>query len=130
MTLSSSDLIAIGSLIVASFAFYKSLQVSKEIFLNTLRENIKKVKHEILGLEIRDYTHLEKIRIIEKLHDLTFYQGYKIEKNKYLDEIQKKQLSEMQEQIEDSVACILIDCDTETNQQQILEKINNFIEIL
>ena len=66
MTLSSSDLIAIGSLIVASFAFYKSLQVSKEIFLNTLRENIKKVKHEILGLEIRDYTHLEKIRIIEK----------------------------------------------------------------
>lgn len=124
-----SDIIATGSLIVAGLAYLKSSQAPKEIFLNMLRTNIIQAKHIILELENKTYEHIKVIKIIEKLHDLTLYQGYKKEKNKYLSDIQKNYLSNIQEEIEDSVSLIVNNCDRETNQQQIVKKLNNLLEI-
>lgn len=128
--ISFSDFVAVGSLIVAAIALFKSSQTSKIFFLNTLRENAKTAKHKILELEVKDYENIEKIRIIDTLHDLTLYQGYKKEKNKYLNKEQNDYLSNLYEEIEDKTGCILIDCDVNTNKQQIKESINNFLNLL
>lgn len=127
--MSFSDFGALGSFIVASFALYRTSQTSKEIFLNNLRENTKRAKHNILELEVKTYTHIETVRIIEVLQDLTLYQGYKEEKKRYLNKLQNEKLSSLYEEIEDTASCILNDCDVDTNKQQIKESINNFLHL-
>lgn len=124
-----SDIIASISVFIAFYALYKSSQTSKEIFLNTFRENMKSVKHEILSLEIKKYEHVEQTRIIEKFHDLTLYQGYKEEKKRYLNKNQEEKLSRLHLELEDCTSCILGNCDVETNRNQIKQSINNFLNL-
>ena len=119
-----SNIFSFLALAIAYLSYRNSTKNTKQTFKNLLRENIKKAKHKILELEYKEFNHIEKTRIIESFQDLLFYQGYKIEKKKYLDRQQNRELSKIQEDIEDYASCIFSNYDIEVNKDHAKESLN------
>lgn len=123
-------LFALISLFVSWLAFKNTNTTSKENFINNLRDKIKSAKHEILTLQEKSYTQNEKMIIVEKLQDLLLYQGYKIEKAKFLDITIQDEIFLLQEEVEDNLSCILAQTDVLINKEQAKNSLNNFFKKL
>lgn len=123
-------IVSIISALIAYWTYLNNENNSKQMFKNMLRENVKKAKHKILELQEKVYSHSEQIIIMEIFRDLLFYQGYRDEKNKCLTDTQNRNLSKIQEEIEDFASCIFANCDIETNKNQAKESLNSLLALL
>lgn len=123
-------LFALASLLVSWLAFKNTNTTSKENFINNLRDKIKSAKYEILTLQEKSYTQNEKMIIVEKLQDSLLYQGYKIEKAKFLDSTAQNEIFLLQEEVEDNLSCILAQTDVLINKEQAKNSLNDFLKKL
>lgn len=123
-------LFALASLLVSWLAFKNTNTTSRENFINNLRDKIKLAKHEILILQEKSYTQNEKIIIVEKLQDLLLYQGYKKEKEKFLNDNMQEEIFLLQENIEDNLSRILAQTDVQINKEQAKNSLNDFLKEL
>jgi len=126
----SPIVLSLGSLFVSWLAFNKAGQSSKEIFINSLRDKVKNTKHFILNLENKTYSQDDKMSILETIQDFLLYQGYKDEKEKFLNAYIKTDLSNLQEELEDIVGYILIQDDVSNNKLIAKSKLNIFFNQL
>jgi len=122
------------SFLSAIFAYKANLytkQQAKESFKNTLRDGLKNAKYKILELAEKEYEdHQEKMLIIESISDNLMYQAYPDEKKKYLDDIQRKNLSILQEEIEDYLGLIMINTSPKENKTFAITAIKNYLSKL
>lgn len=120
-------LFAGGSFVVSWIAYNKAGQSSKEIFINSLRDKIKNAKITILEFDQRTYSQNDKIVITEKIRDMLLYQGYKKEKESFLDKGIQDELFSLQGNIEDYVSLVLSGYDIEMHKGSAQADLNSFL---
>ncbi|MGH2278573.1 hypothetical protein ACRCD7_05460 [Aliarcobacter sp. ERUVET-7] len=122
-----SSVFSLLTAIYTAKATNQTKQNAKENFKNNLREKINSIKYEIMKIEQNKFNHRENMIFIESIRDKMMYQQYEEEKAIYLDKKQNGLLSELQEEIEDMIGFLLKTKD-ETYEQNILDKINSFMQ--
>jgi len=124
-------IISFFSAIFAYRANIYTKQQTRDSFKNTLRDGLKNAKYKILELEEREYkNHQEKMLIIESISDNLMYQAYPDEKNNYLNDSQRKDLSKLQEEIEDYLGLIMINTAPQENKSFAVSAIKNYLSKL
>jgi hypothetical protein len=104
---------------------------AKESFKNMLRSGLQNAKYKILELEEREYhNHQEKMLIIESISDNLMYQSYPEEKNNYLNDIQRSNLSNLQEEIETYLGLIMSNTDPKENKTLAISEIKKYLASL
>lgn len=122
-----SSIFSLISAIYTAKATNQTKQNAKENFRNNLREKINSIKYEIMKIEQNKYNHRETMIFIESIRDKMMYQQYSDEKSLYLNKIQNQLLSNLQEEIEDTIGFLLKTKD-ENYEEDILNKIKIFLQ--
>ena len=133
MDLTSSTTLSLGFLTLAatiSVPLFLTKRNEKRDFIEKLKNNINNAKHFIIDLEDKQYSQREKIQTVEKIRDFLMYQGYEKEKASFLAPIQHKKLFKLQEDLEDLIGNVLIQCDSEVCKMQSKEELNLFLKDL
>ena len=126
----SAITISLTSLLISFLVHKDSKNNTKNIFLNTLRDNVKKTKYYIFNFREKIYSNDEKLQDIEYCRDLLLYLGYEQEKKNYLTHAQSSLLSKLNESIDDYVSLLLNNIDIIDNKNLAKDELNSLLKIL